>query len=199
MEITITTNVNSHELEAHEAAWKFFWPEGNGKAKPGYVLHHIDPSWRHEDPERYAQWRPEDLVMMTNSDHTKLHHRKGEKTGKKWWHCTFPKGLLDPFEELSETCPDGYTEGRLKLEDWEAYSEVKTSFERALKKLKQEAPSLSKVEKAYIYVLQHAESNWRNPGAPGKLSDKAYEIIKMEKNNLFEALKSAVCQSSRSF
>ena len=56
-----------------ENAWRFFYPEGDGKAKSGYCLHHTDQSLRHNDPERYEEWRPEDLVMMTISEHVKMH------------------------------------------------------------------------------------------------------------------------------
>ena len=55
-------------------AWKHFYPEGNGKAKPGYCLHHKDETLRHENPDRYNEWNPEDLVMMIGSDHMRLHH-----------------------------------------------------------------------------------------------------------------------------
>lgn len=61
-------------LKNRESAWKIFWPEGDGKAKPGYVLHHKDPMLRHSDWERYIECRPEDLVMVTASEHSKLHH-----------------------------------------------------------------------------------------------------------------------------
>lgn len=54
-------------------AWKHFYPEGDGKAKKGYVLHHKDETLRHENPDRYNEWNPEDLVMMTNSEHRKFH------------------------------------------------------------------------------------------------------------------------------
>lgn len=43
------------------------------------VLHHIDPSWKENDIERYIQWNPDDLVVMTRSEHAKLH-----MTGKKF-------------------------------------------------------------------------------------------------------------------
>ena len=68
-------------------AWKHFWPEGNGKPKPGYALHHIDPSWKKDDPERYAEWRIEDLVMMTRSEHTRL-HTKGKSSWLKGGHLS---------------------------------------------------------------------------------------------------------------
>lgn len=54
-------------------AWAHFFPEGKGIPKPGYVLHHKDPSLRHTDITRYEQWNPDDLVMMTRAEHTKLH------------------------------------------------------------------------------------------------------------------------------
>ena len=56
----------------HKKAAEFF------KLQKGWVLHHIDPSWRHNDIERYILWDPFDLVMMTSGDHQKLHH-KGKK------------------------------------------------------------------------------------------------------------------------
>lgn len=62
----------------HEKAWKYFYPEGNGKAKKGFHLHHINPRWRHEDIKRYNQWNIEDLQMMTASEHMKLHKKLGD-------------------------------------------------------------------------------------------------------------------------
>lgn len=67
-------------------AWKYFYPEGHGKPKKGYALHHKDESLRHGNPARYHMWLPEDLVMMTRSEHQR-HHVKGrmmsEDTRKK--------------------------------------------------------------------------------------------------------------------
>lgn len=37
------------------------------------VLHHIDLELRHNDIDRYIQWNPEDLVVMTASEHTAFH------------------------------------------------------------------------------------------------------------------------------
>jgi hypothetical protein len=37
------------------------------------VLHHKDPDLRHNDPQRYMGYYPEDLVILTRSEHTKLH------------------------------------------------------------------------------------------------------------------------------
>ena len=63
-------------FDKHKLAWKHFYPEGNGKAKPRYCLHHKDETLRHENPDRYEEWRIEDLVMITSSEHGR-HHRAG--------------------------------------------------------------------------------------------------------------------------
>lgn len=56
-------------------AWKEFYPEGKGqRAKPGYVLHHKDPTWKYNDPIRYAEWRIEDLEMLTYKEHSEVHN-----------------------------------------------------------------------------------------------------------------------------
>lgn len=60
-----------------ENAWKYFYPEGCGKAKKGYILHHKDDSLRNNDPIRYAEWRIEDLEIITRKEHTSRHF-KGE-------------------------------------------------------------------------------------------------------------------------
>ena len=51
---------------------------GNSKGIPGYVLHHTDQTMFYRDPNRYIQWNPEDLQMMSKADHIKLH-----RTGKR--------------------------------------------------------------------------------------------------------------------
>jgi len=63
-------------------AWKHFYPEGNGKAKRGYVLHHIDIKLRRKDRKRYNEWRISDLVIMPRSEHNGLHF-KGKPNGRK--------------------------------------------------------------------------------------------------------------------
>ena len=67
-------------------AWKHFWPDGEGRAKKGYVLHHIDPTWKTDNPQRYDEWNIEDLVMITNTEHQHIHHvgaQRSEETKKK--------------------------------------------------------------------------------------------------------------------
>ena len=99
-------------------AWKFFWPEGNGKAKPGYVLHHRDHTLKMTDPVRYHEWWPLDLEMMLSAEHTRL-HKQGTKasneakkkmsvlhSGKKWWSNGIEQRRCDK-------CPgEGWKAGR---------------------------------------------------------------------------------------
>ena len=61
-------------FDKHKLAWKHFYPEGEGKAKKGYCLHHKDETLKYENPERYKEWNPEDLVMISISEHARLHH-----------------------------------------------------------------------------------------------------------------------------
>lgn len=38
-----------------------------------YAMHHKDKTLRHTDIERYIQWNIEDLVILTFSEHSKIH------------------------------------------------------------------------------------------------------------------------------
>ena len=67
--------LNMGIIKNRKQAWEHFYPEGNGKAKPGYVLHHVDETLKHNNPERYNQWRVEDLVMITSAEHTSFHQK----------------------------------------------------------------------------------------------------------------------------
>ena len=46
----------------------------------GWVLHHKDETLRHNNLERYLEWRPEDLVPMKREEHL-AYHSKGERNG----------------------------------------------------------------------------------------------------------------------
>ena len=48
---------------------KEFGIDGN----PNLVMHHKDINMRHENVDRYIQWLPEDLVILTKSQHSQLH------------------------------------------------------------------------------------------------------------------------------
>lgn len=41
--------------------------------KRDLVLHHIDVELKYYDPIRYNEWREDDVVVMTRSEHSKLH------------------------------------------------------------------------------------------------------------------------------
>lgn len=60
----------------HTKAWDYFVSIGKIPAnakKNEYVLHHIDYALKDNDIERYNSWNPEDLVVMTRSEHMQLH------------------------------------------------------------------------------------------------------------------------------
>ena len=58
-----------------DAARKRFGIYGN----PNLVLHHVNPNLMYEDPERYNEWRDEDLVVMEYGEHTALHNHLSKK------------------------------------------------------------------------------------------------------------------------
>ena len=51
---------------------------GSKEGRKGWCLHHKDETLRERDIDRYIQWRIEDLVPMTNVEHTAL-HKKGNQ------------------------------------------------------------------------------------------------------------------------
>ena len=120
------------ERENHRKAALYF------NLQPGQVLHHIDPSLRHNDRERYEQWNIEDLVVMERSEHIKFHQtgcnnsmygRVSPMKGKKLTteqRKRISKGNKDFYKnhgewhwytngvdnKMSDTCPEGYWLGR---------------------------------------------------------------------------------------
>ena len=73
------------ERRAKSAAWHYFgYKKRNHK---GLVLHHVDPTLKYNDPQRYHEWLPEDLVVMDKGEHTRLH-----KTGKSYSYTTKSRG-----------------------------------------------------------------------------------------------------------
>ena len=59
----------------HNAKWKKARRHFGIENNPEMVLHHIDPTLKTKDPERYREWRIDDLVVMTNAEHTRLHSK----------------------------------------------------------------------------------------------------------------------------
>ena len=67
-----SNNLNSISCRNNERAWRWFEKHGFPEHK-GLVLHHIDMDLKEKDPERYYEWRIEDLAVMTKHDHMILH------------------------------------------------------------------------------------------------------------------------------
>ena len=61
-------------------AWKYFEQHGYADHK-GMVLHHTDVNMKTENPIRYNEWRPEDLVPMSKAQHRELCMRQQNKKG----------------------------------------------------------------------------------------------------------------------
>lgn len=38
-----------------------------------YILHHKDTELKEKDPDRYYQYNPEDLVLVTKAEHNRIH------------------------------------------------------------------------------------------------------------------------------
>lgn len=120
-------------MRNRDIARKHFGIDG----ETNYVLHHIDPSLKKEDVERYIQWNIEDLVVMTRAEHSSLHsNKRGTKLSEEskrriaeskigTHHSSWNKhrrwytdGINDV---MSYECPDGYHLGRSKYTRKEIY------------------------------------------------------------------------------
>lgn len=124
------SNIDSTWKNKHwEEARKHFGIENDSNM----VLHHKDENLRYENYERYCEWNPEDLVVMTRGEHTSHHW-----TGKKQTSETIEKmkvGLIGrhyynngEIEVLQYECPEGYVKGRLPYSD-----ETKSKISESLK------------------------------------------------------------------
>lgn len=75
----------------HRRAWDYFVSIGKipmFAKKNEWCLHHKDTNLRVTDPERYNEWRVEDLVPMLKADHSRLHqtgnrNRLGKPSSKE--------------------------------------------------------------------------------------------------------------------
>lgn len=80
----------------------------------GYQLHHIDENLRYTDIDRYILWLDEDLVIMSNAEHCK-HHHKGQTPWNKG--CTNDSDIRIKriSEKTSETRKRMFKEGLLNV------------------------------------------------------------------------------------
>lgn len=118
-------------MRRHQEAWKFFYPMGNGNAlvtidpitgkNINWVLHHVDVNLYKNDPKRYKEWRVEDLVMMTLTDHLKLHH-SGLKYTDDACKQMSESAKKRPRKPLSKAHKDAISKGQYKR--WEKYHEL---------------------------------------------------------------------------
>lgn len=126
-----------------QIAWMFFYPAGKGYSMVTidpitgkeiyWVLHHVDINLKNNDPKRYAEWRIEDLVMITTSIHNKIHH-KGKvisaKTKKLMSNAS--KGSENSFfgkhhtEEIKKSISEKLTGRKLSAKTKELLVEQKT-------------------------------------------------------------------------
>lgn len=68
------------ERERHE--WAVGYYAGLGIWQEGMVLHHNDTTLKYRDPERYHEWRVEDLRPLTVPQHASLHMRQRNPKGR---------------------------------------------------------------------------------------------------------------------
>ena len=94
----------------HKKAREYFGIEG----EKNLVLHHIDWTLRHNNIERYIEWNPEDLVVMTKSEHRKLHN---ELQGNPFSFPEVIKKISDTYKERYADKPRG-TLCNMSDEDW---------------------------------------------------------------------------------
>ena len=60
----------------HQKAWLYFIELGLlpiDAKKNEWCLHHTDINLKYTDPQRYEEWRVDDLVPMLKTEHTRLH------------------------------------------------------------------------------------------------------------------------------
>ena len=58
----------------HNKNWKLAREHFGISDQPEIVLHHTDPTLKASDPDRYYEWRTEDLVAIPKGEHSRIHH-----------------------------------------------------------------------------------------------------------------------------
>lgn len=103
------------------------------------ILHHKDPSWKDSDTERYIQWNPEDLIVMSKEEHCALHsHLRGisEETKRKISESLKgkPSGMLGKHhsEESKEKIRTNNTGKKRSTETCERISKSKLGVKHSV-------------------------------------------------------------------
>ena len=113
--MTIPKELRAISKRNHRAAVKRF------NLAKGWVLHHKDTHLIETDVNRYIEWRDEDLIPLSKSEHSRLHayllHQEGRANlnglmgssiDKKW----FTNGIDNIF---AYECPENYWEGKVQI------------------------------------------------------------------------------------
>lgn len=181
--------------ENHERAWCYFKALGLlpiSARKNEWCLHHKDPSLKTEDPERYNEWRVEDLVPMLRSEHTRL-HQLGRKKSPEERKARSQK-LMGHFvseetrRKISESC-----RGR-KIPEDEIRRRVATFKKNHPKKPKVKKEPKPMEERGKIWITNGVESKripeghqppegWRFGRAAGwKFSEETRQKLRKPKS-----------------
>lgn len=73
--------MTKEETKKHDIAIEYY--KALGYWKPGMVLHHVDPTMKLRDPQRYKNWNIDDLVPLTVPQHMRLHMSAKNPRGVK--------------------------------------------------------------------------------------------------------------------
>lgn len=66
--------VGLSETQCKSATWSYFMALGYAKTGDS-VLHHVDPTLKSRDPERYHMWLVCDVIPMSRQAHRSIHMR----------------------------------------------------------------------------------------------------------------------------
>ena len=75
-------------------------PKDRGKHE--YILHHKDPNLKHTDPDRYYEYRWDDLEVVTYKGHSDMH---GD------WNKGMHKYTDGIHNTYANECPPGFKSG----------------------------------------------------------------------------------------
>nr|DAW56111.1 MAG TPA: hypothetical protein [Caudoviricetes sp.] len=73
--------MTKEEQKKHDIALEYF--KALGYWEPGMVLHHVDPTMKLRDPQRYKNWNIDDVEPLTVQQHMRIHMGKKNPKGVK--------------------------------------------------------------------------------------------------------------------